>query len=763
MSSYNNNLREFDNFVIDLEKSVLLHEDEPIQLPFKAVELLCVLVENAGTVVTKEDLLDAVWKDSFVEESVLSQNVYLLRKTFKKYGSEKDFIQTVPRRGYRFFGEVSEVVEEETLTIEKEVIERQIIAEANVLEDFEEKEILPLNAKPNLFTKNKTSILTGVGLLLLMIFGVGFWSYKNSDDEITKRIAQRNSQPLSFNFLTESGNAIYPAISHDGKNISYVIEKDEKFSIVLQNIETKSVTTVVKPVEYSVGSISFSIDGNYLYYGARPKDEVESVICEIPILGGTSRKIVRNIRQQFSLSTDGTRFAFYRYDPKTDETHLISVNTDGSDEKIIATRTDPKFFNVWGTYPAWSPDDKKLIASARTDPSKLKKGEKKYYYVVIDVGTGKEEVLSTPNFERISEAVWLKNGRGIIALAQEKKTEPSQFWHLDYPSGKATRITNDTNDYEYFRLSPDSKSIIVKKSEDYANLYVFDKNNPNQIEQLTNGTKDLIGTYGVAWTNDGKHLIYTKPEPKLVSNLWKMSLETREVKQITFDKDASISRLEMIPNSNKLIFNSNRLGEWNVWQIDTDGEGLKRITTEEGGASTAEITADGKWLFYGFPGSSANQMRKMPIEGGKSIRVGTNLTLDGKPMEIGNNIGGQKRLSPTDNETIIAYAYDPNEKKNIPWKWLLFSHEKGGDFVDLGVQTNNHALEWSSDGKGIYFPKNSTSNIYYLSLEDKTEKQITHFKDKRIESLAVSPDGNKIAFSRLSSTRNILQISGFSK
>ena len=131
MSNEYNNLKEFEGFAIDGEKRVLWYENEPVDLPVKAVELLNVLIENRGEVVSKEELLEKVWNDSFVEEGVLPQNVYLLRKLFKEKGLDSKLIKTVPRRGYRFTGELTETDEEE-ITIERKSFERTFIAETEI-------------------------------------------------------------------------------------------------------------------------------------------------------------------------------------------------------------------------------------------------------------------------------------------------------------------------------------------------------------------------------------------------------------------------------------------------------------------------------------------------------------------------------------------------------------------------------------------------------------------------------------------------------
>ncbi len=98
----------FAGFDLDTEHKVLRRGSEIVPLTLKAGELLIVLLENRGEVVSKNELLDAVWKETFVEESVLSNNIYILRKTLSGLGAGKDLIQTVPRRGYRFVGDSAE-------------------------------------------------------------------------------------------------------------------------------------------------------------------------------------------------------------------------------------------------------------------------------------------------------------------------------------------------------------------------------------------------------------------------------------------------------------------------------------------------------------------------------------------------------------------------------------------------------------------------------------------------------------------------------
>lgn len=104
---------EFGPFRIVPEERQLLRGQEPIPLAPKAFETLLLLIRNRGRVVTKEDLMKSVWPDSFVEESNLTQNIFVLRKALGESAQDARYIATVPGRGYRFDEKVKRVALEE--------------------------------------------------------------------------------------------------------------------------------------------------------------------------------------------------------------------------------------------------------------------------------------------------------------------------------------------------------------------------------------------------------------------------------------------------------------------------------------------------------------------------------------------------------------------------------------------------------------------------------------------------------------------------
>jgi TolB-like protein/DNA-binding winged helix-turn-helix (wHTH) protein/Tfp pilus assembly protein PilF len=109
----------FGPFVLDPVEKVLLSEGHPLALPPKALETLLVLVERPGHLIDKAELLELVWPNTFVEEATLAQNIFTLRKALNDTSDGSHYIETVPKRGYRFIAPVKLLQEQELGLSEK--------------------------------------------------------------------------------------------------------------------------------------------------------------------------------------------------------------------------------------------------------------------------------------------------------------------------------------------------------------------------------------------------------------------------------------------------------------------------------------------------------------------------------------------------------------------------------------------------------------------------------------------------------------------
>ena len=171
---------EFGKFCFDAQKLQLEHAGELVQLPPKSLETLRVLLEEKGAIVTRENLLEKIWADSFVEDANLTVAISILRKTLSGYENET-FIQTVPRRGYRFIGDAQEKIEsnEEPIIVERHTIEHLTIENA---------------AAARKFSKAYLILCAALGLIIAVGF-VWFW--------------QRGEKAAAFNppAVNEAGEA----------------------------------------------------------------------------------------------------------------------------------------------------------------------------------------------------------------------------------------------------------------------------------------------------------------------------------------------------------------------------------------------------------------------------------------------------------------------------------------------------------------------------------------------------------------------------
>ena len=98
----------FGLFTLDAAERLLLKEGRVVPLTPKAFDLLAVMVRNAGRLLSKDELIKEVWPDAFVEESNLTYNVFTIRKALGEVEADR-YIETVPRRGYRFVAPVTPI------------------------------------------------------------------------------------------------------------------------------------------------------------------------------------------------------------------------------------------------------------------------------------------------------------------------------------------------------------------------------------------------------------------------------------------------------------------------------------------------------------------------------------------------------------------------------------------------------------------------------------------------------------------------------
>jgi TolB-like protein/DNA-binding winged helix-turn-helix (wHTH) protein/Flp pilus assembly protein TadD len=128
---------EFGPFRLEIDKRLLFRGDEPVALTPKALEILFVLVENAGITMEKEELIRKVWPDSFVEEGNLTVNISTIRKSLGERPNYHQYIATVPGKGYRFVADVKELFIDDVELTAEETTRAHIIIEREESDEFD--------------------------------------------------------------------------------------------------------------------------------------------------------------------------------------------------------------------------------------------------------------------------------------------------------------------------------------------------------------------------------------------------------------------------------------------------------------------------------------------------------------------------------------------------------------------------------------------------------------------------------------------------
>src|SRR5271165_1784773 len=178
---------KFDDFGLDAERRLVTRAGQPVPMTSKVLETLLVLVRNRDRVLKKEELMNAVWPDSFVEEVNLAQSISALRKALGESPGENRYIATIPGKGYQFVCGVREP-EETTgdLIVARQTRARMVVVEekADELEGLQSEtgpELLALPPPPHSRSLRKWLAALGLALVVcLAVAGVYLWKHRKA-------------------------------------------------------------------------------------------------------------------------------------------------------------------------------------------------------------------------------------------------------------------------------------------------------------------------------------------------------------------------------------------------------------------------------------------------------------------------------------------------------------------------------------------------------------------------------------------------------
>ncbi|PYT07308.1 MAG: hypothetical protein DMF60_07390 [Acidobacteria bacterium] len=498
----------------------------------------------------------------------------------------------------------------------------------------------------------------------------------------------------------------------------------------MRQTATSSNVQIVAPDEGNYLGMTFSRDGNYIYFVKGEKGATVRNLFQVPVLGGTPRKLIDDVDSPISFSRDGKRFAFVRN--STSDSMLIIVNADGSGEQKLLTYKQPDLI----FQGEWSPDDKVIAAATR----KITGGFRNEM-VAVQLSDGSEKVIGSQKWLAIAGLGWLANGSGLVlsAMDQSPGARQLQIWQLSYPEGKAKRITNDLNNYGGVSVSADSGSLVTVQADSVSNLWVAPEGDVSRGRQITSGS----GRYNqISLTPDGR-LLYIS-DASGTADLWVMDADGKNQRQLTSDAGVNVFPAAS-PDGRYVVFDSNRGANpatYNLWRIGFDGSNPRQLTQGEGEYFPA-CSPDGKWVLY-TPLSSGGKpsLWKIPIDGGD-------------PIQINDRISVRPAISP-DGKWVACHwsGGQPGSSSKL----AIIPFEGGEPSKLLAVPLAQY--RWSADGKAILYldDKEGVSNIWSQPLEGGAPKQLTKFTADQIFSFDWSRDGKTMACSRGVVTTDVVLI-----
>ncbi|MBZ5679642.1 MAG: winged helix-turn-helix domain-containing protein [Acidobacteriia bacterium] len=472
--------RRFGAFEIDLHAGELRRSGLKVKLQEQPFQILALLLERPGEVVTREDLRNRLWPaDTFVDfDHSLNAAIKRLRNALGDAAENPRFVETVARRGYRFLAPVngSHLVPE--LVAPVPGVHRSI---------------------------GKWQIAGAAVVMVLAGVAVGLWLGRGNP-------SHQAATPKRLTANPSEAPVIGGVISSDGKYLAFA----DKTGFYLRQIETGETHPVPLPAGFDSNAPSWAPDGGFdarplswfpdgvhLVVGWVASAHEEQSLWEISVLGGTPRKLIDE-GFRASVSPDGSQIAFVR--GVSGQQELWRMQSDGQNPRKEVGEPGYEYGGI-----VWSPDGTSLAyVRSRFEPAYSRMHS---FIELRNLSSGKSEVLlSDP---RLGAALAWAPGRLIYSLAEPPPNQnDSNLWSAPFDgrahlSGPAIRLTSESGFAGGVSITADGKRLAFFKQTRQPDVYVTELNpQGTRLSEPRRLTLDEREDFPYSWTPDGKSILF---------------------------------------------------------------------------------------------------------------------------------------------------------------------------------------------------------------------------------------------------------------
>ncbi len=625
---------EFGPYRLDADERLVLRNGEVVPLTPKALDLLVVLIERHGHLLEKEELMKVVWPDTFVEEANLSYNISLIRKALGEAENGQRYIETVPKRGYRFVADVRQVAAENPeLTVESPDLPEArkarlvrpalLFAVALAISASVWVIISRLTPRPPPPRPRIIPLTSYPGAERFPSFSpdgnqVAFsWDGDKQDNFDIYTVSIEHGAP--FRLTNDPAQDWSPAWSPDGRSIAFLRflsgGKAGVFVTTPLSRAERQLTEVYSPwrrAGFFGPHLAWSPDSKWIVTADQSSPETPFGLVLISVETGEKRtmtsppqKVGNDISPAFS--PDSRSLAFIRIlSFPVSELYLLRLTDDfePKEEPVRLTYEDQRT-----TSPVWSQDGREIIfASGDVWSSRL-------YHVSVSEPDKPQQI------ESVGEAgpvlAISHTGR---RLAFVREVFDPNIWRLRIGLdgsviGAPARFISSTRMDSNPQFSPDGKRVAFESNRSgTTEVWVCDSEGSNAVK-LTSFGGPLTGN--PRWSPDGERIVFTS---RLTGQLDIYLINARGGTPERLTHEPSNDNVPSWSRDESWVyFHSNRSGASQVWKVRTDGSGAVPVT-RNGGFAALE-SPDGKFLYYSKGTARGPALWRVPVDGGEEVEV----------------------------------------------------------------------------------------------------------------------------------------------